>query len=263
MTGYAGRHAHSEIPAEVEIAAPERGAETVVSVNLSTSPSDSDALALVPEAYATANDLIPLHVRDGALSIACVDPGDAAILSEVQVVSRHRVRALAAPRSEIREAVRQRYKVLLESANRATRKNIYVAAEARPIWERAEQLAGDSLSSLLTDLLREYISTKQAIDEHWEHIQVQVTDNPPSAPPTKAFWGRWIIVGYKYDADRTVSVAATRRGRFAFLHLDMTTGSSWLADFDTLDQAAEAYERKFLELVAVHFGRAQVEELDI
>jgi type IV pilus assembly protein PilB len=112
MTGYGGRNAPFDRPAEVETAAPELKADAAVSVDLSTRPSDNDALALVPEAYATANDLIPLDVRDGVLSIACVDPADAAILSEVQVLSRHRVRALAAPRAEIHEAIRQRYKVL-------------------------------------------------------------------------------------------------------------------------------------------------------
>jgi type IV pilus assembly protein PilB len=86
--------------------------EARATVDLGTSPSQNDALALVPEAYAQANDLIPLRVQDGVLYIASVDPGDMAILSEVQVLSRHRVRALAAPRAEIHEAIRQRYKVL-------------------------------------------------------------------------------------------------------------------------------------------------------
>ena len=75
--------------------------EARATVDLSAIPSDNEALALVPEAYATANNLIPLHVEDGTLVIASVDPGDAAIMSEVQVLSRHRVRALAAPRTEI------------------------------------------------------------------------------------------------------------------------------------------------------------------
>jgi type IV pilus assembly protein PilB len=112
MTGYGGLNVPFERPSDVDVAAPEPGADTAATVDLSTSPSDSDALALVPEAYATANDLIPLQVRDEVLVIACVDPADGAILSEVQVLSRHRVQALAAPRAEIHEAIRQRYKVL-------------------------------------------------------------------------------------------------------------------------------------------------------
>src|SRR5690348_16016766 len=112
MTGYGGSHAPFDRPADVDVAVPEAAAGMTATVDLSTSPSDTDALALVPEAYATANDLIPLQIHDGTLIIACVDPGDSAILSEVQVLSRHRVHALAAPRAEIHEAIRQRYKVL-------------------------------------------------------------------------------------------------------------------------------------------------------
>jgi type IV pilus assembly protein PilB len=111
MTGYGGLNVPFDRRADVQVGG--RGeADAPLAVDLSVSASQSEALALVPEAYATANDLIPLHLRDGALVIACVDPGDGAMLSEVQVLSRHRVEALAAPRAEIHEAIRQRYKVL-------------------------------------------------------------------------------------------------------------------------------------------------------
>jgi type IV pilus assembly protein PilB len=112
MTGYGGLNVPFDGSADTDLARPERAPDAAATVDLSTSPSEGDALALVPEAYATANDLVPLQVREGVLVIACVDPNDPAILSEVQVLSRHRVRALAAPRPEIHEAIRQRYKVL-------------------------------------------------------------------------------------------------------------------------------------------------------
>src|SRR5258707_4383826 len=112
MTGYGGLNRPFEGPADVGVPEAHGAADAPHVVDLSISASQSDALALVPEAYATANDLIPLSIRNGALVIACVDPGDGAILSEVQVLSRHRVEALAAPRAEIHEAIRQRYKVL-------------------------------------------------------------------------------------------------------------------------------------------------------
>jgi len=112
MTGYGGLNRPFERPADMEVPDAHGAADAPHVVDLSISASQSDALALVPEAYATANDLIPLSIRNGVLVIACVDPGDAAILSEVQVLSRHRVEALAAPRAEIHEAIRQRYKVL-------------------------------------------------------------------------------------------------------------------------------------------------------
>jgi type IV pilus assembly protein PilB len=112
MTGYGGSNAPYDRLADVTTAAAEPGAEPTTTVDLSTSPSDNDALALVPEAYAAANNLIPLRLDAGTLLVACADPTDSAVLSEVQVLSRHRVRALLAPRAEIHEAIRQRYKVL-------------------------------------------------------------------------------------------------------------------------------------------------------
>lgn len=112
MTGYGGLGAPFERPTEVGSTPSEPPREAVTAVDLSTSPSDNEALALVPEAYAIANDLIPLRINGGALVVACADPGDTAILSELQVLSRHRVHALAAPRAEIHEAIQQRYKVL-------------------------------------------------------------------------------------------------------------------------------------------------------
>jgi len=67
-------------------------------VDLGTTPSHDDALALVPESYAAANDLVPLRLEGETLVVACADPGDDAMLSELQVLTRRRVRALGAPR---------------------------------------------------------------------------------------------------------------------------------------------------------------------
>lgn len=81
-------------------------------VRLSTSPSESQALALVPEAYASAHDLIPLRLESGVLVVACAEPWDTRVVNELHVLSRHQVQVVQAPRDEIREAIRQRYKVL-------------------------------------------------------------------------------------------------------------------------------------------------------
>jgi type IV pilus assembly protein PilB len=137
MTVRGGSNAPFEEPIEVGTDFPEPGPGTVPTVDLSTSPSDSEALALVPEAYAVANNLIPLQVRDQTLLIACADPADTAMLSEVQVLSRHRVRALGAPRAEIHEAIRQRYKVLPR-----------VDEHVRAFTQRAAARAGEDRAAL-------------------------------------------------------------------------------------------------------------------
>ena len=114
MTGHGGPGAPFHGPAEVESkpTAPAPARDATATVDLGTSPSDSEALALVPEAYAAANDLIPLRIQGGVLVVACADPSDTSIRSELQVLTRRRVRALTAPPAEIQEAIRQRYKVL-------------------------------------------------------------------------------------------------------------------------------------------------------
>lgn len=112
MTGHGGFPAGSDGPGRLDTSSRESGSEAIATVDLSKSPSDNEALSLVPEAYAIANNLIPLSVSDATLVIACADPRDTAMLSEIRVLSRHRVRALAAPQAEIHEAIRQRYKVL-------------------------------------------------------------------------------------------------------------------------------------------------------
>jgi type IV pilus assembly protein PilB len=137
MTGYEGLNAPFDGPSDVETVASEPRPDPVATVDLSTSPSDNNALALVPEVYAAANDLIPLSVRAGTLIIACVDPSDTAVLGEVQVLSRHPVQALAAPRTEIHEAIRQRYKVLP-----------HVDEHVRAFTQRAATRLGDDRSAL-------------------------------------------------------------------------------------------------------------------
>jgi len=95
-------------------AAPSAASEGGISepVDLSQCPSDRQALALIPEAYAASHDLLPLSVADGVVTIACADPEDGRLLREVQVVSRHAVRAMQAPAPEVQEAIRERYRVL-------------------------------------------------------------------------------------------------------------------------------------------------------
>src|SRR5215472_5528881 len=130
--------------------------EAALTVDLSTRPSDNEALALVPEAYAAANNLLPLEVRDGVLVLACVDPSNTVVLNEVQVLSRHRVRALAAPRAEIHEAITQRYKVLP-----------HVDEHVRAFVQRARPASGEGRADL-----REGRAALQAINEQSPVVNV-------------------------------------------------------------------------------------------
>jgi type IV pilus assembly protein PilB len=80
--------------------------------DLSRNPSESDALALIPEAYAASHEILPLEIKKGVLFVACASAADRQLLNELQVLTRHVVFPLLAPREEIQQAIRERYKVL-------------------------------------------------------------------------------------------------------------------------------------------------------
>jgi hypothetical protein len=181
--------------------------------------------------------------------------------AQLHIEERERLAGeLATVRGRIRE---------LEAESRPSRKNVYIPADAREVWEHAERLAGESLSSLLTDLLRGFVKDKQAAEEGWERIVVTVDNNPPSKPPRKAFWGRWVISpDVPFPNSRfNLALAETRGGHIAIYAFGDSTIDDELVVFTSVDQANEECEwdlpREFLELAADRLGREEVEELDI
>jgi hypothetical protein len=157
-------------------------------------------------------------------------------------------------------------------ATRALRKNIYVKAPDRAIWDAAETLAGDSLSSLLTELLAEYVSRRRLEAEGWERIVVDVSERP-SQPPKRAFWGRWVVPpADEFNSDNWCwALAQTRKNRIAIWRFDVTYSDDHyvsghdLSVFDSIEVAErEAWiPQSLLHLAAERLGRVEVEELDI
>ena len=64
------------------------------------------------------------------------------------------------------------------------RRNVYVRAEDADIWERAEQLAGESLSQLIADQLRRYVAQREIEASGFERIVVEaiVKGEAPAGP---------------------------------------------------------------------------------
>jgi len=110
------------------------------SVELSRSPSDVDALALVPESYARDHLVIPLRLDDEVLVVAFAERADPGVLAELQVLVRRSVRALVAPRAAVDEALRQRYRALTQ-----------VDEHVREFAARAGAVAGDDTSALISE----------------------------------------------------------------------------------------------------------------
>ncbi|HEX6348754.1 MAG TPA: GspE/PulE family protein [Candidatus Dormibacteraeota bacterium] len=86
---------------------------SVEMVDLTRWPSDSDALGHVAETYASERCVLPIRIdHDGALVVAFADRVDEALVAELQVLVRRQLKTVVAPRSAVREAIRQRYRVL-------------------------------------------------------------------------------------------------------------------------------------------------------
>lgn len=138
-------------------------------VDLGRSPSDRQALALIPEAYAARHDVLPLSISEGMLTLACTDPEDGRLLREVQVVSRHAVRALLAPAQEIQEAIRDRYRVLDHVEQHVEAFTRRMSEAARPAG--LESLTQDSPVVHIVDLLIAQGLRDRASDIHIEPQQ--------------------------------------------------------------------------------------------
>ena len=80
-------------------------------LELNDTPSDRDALALLSEAYARENVVIPLALSGGTLTVACASPTDGRLLHELKALTRHPIVALKAPEVEILQAIEERYEL--------------------------------------------------------------------------------------------------------------------------------------------------------
>ncbi len=81
-------------------------------VDLRRTRSDEDALGLIPEPYALKHLVLPLGLSGNTLRVAMTDPANLPLLAELRVMVRREVQPVLAPRSELQDAIRQRYKVL-------------------------------------------------------------------------------------------------------------------------------------------------------
>jgi hypothetical protein len=173
----------------------------------------------------------------------------------------------------------------------ARKKNLYIAAADTNVWDKAARLAGDSLSSLITELLGAFVAGREAELQGWERIVVPVTSRATESP-RKAFFGRWII---RPDERRSAppvqltrlpyrsvpldgkppsfwAVAQTRKGRIAVWtwtelpgdENKSTLAAAFLLDYDDLDRAVmDELPFTVARLAASRLGQPEVEELDI
>lgn len=145
----------------------------------------------------------------------------------------------------------------------AARKNLYIKGEDIAIWERAEQLAGESLSQLISDQLRRYVGEREAQAEGFERIVVEAKGtyaNRSGLVRKVAFYGRWLTNEWSSPQDSAKYRAAlTKGGKIAVHRVPGHYGEPQLklytslkkADEDgtpgvVLDQAAAALDTEFV-----------------
>lgn len=144
---------------------------------------------------------------------------------------------------------------------------VYVRDADEPIWEKAQQLAGESMSALILDMLRNYVQKREEVKEGMERVEIEVSVMNDNGLPTGgmrkvAFQGRELASTAWRDANITAYLTA--KGKFLFFY-DSNSGPSSYSVYDDLEEAAEEmdYGADFLAEVAEAAGEEYVEELDI
>jgi hypothetical protein len=143
-------------------------------------------------------------------------------------------------------------------------KTIYIKEADTELWEKAERLAGDSVSALLTEALRRYV---EEAEQNMETIEVAVGGLPgiPGKTYTAQFVGRWLLHPDYYDeAGGYYGVALTQRGNIVvYLQVDVRFPPS-LKVYDSFE-GAEAWgvPESILSMAAAEIEADYVQKLDI
>jgi EXLDI family protein len=170
-------------------------------------------------------------------------------------------------------------------------KTIYVSDGDLPLYQRAQELAGDSLSAAIAAALRRYVDVEEGRLEGFDDITVRVgpapgrkvrftgvllgewTSTMPSRIDTfRVYRGRTgkFVVHVEHSPDFTmVDKEGKPAGWRAQLGLDWnvsfgsTPGESTLEVVDTLDELKERIPPQLFDLVAGSASQPPIEDLDI
>jgi hypothetical protein len=157
-------------------------------------------------------------------------------------------------------------------------KTMYVRDEDAPIWDKAKDIVGESLSAYLTAHLRNVVTANNAAKKGDERIVLTFQEN--GIPRTIAFYGHWLIFPnkpfdwdrYPDDPDASIfhfAVAITAKGRIAVFEFlgrndNGTYTSAWFRSFDSFEEAnADGSIPGGLIAEAMEIRGIPLEELDI
>lgn len=162
-------------------------------------------------------------------------------------------------------------------------KTIYVAESDLPIFEKAQELAGSSLSAVIVEALREYINRKENEARGFQQITLRL--GPAGAWREVRFTGRLLARWRQRNPQdlriRTYKVFQTARGKFAVFVRDMPDWGRWsqagwenypwpdegmdrhLEVYDSLEALKERVPREVGIAAERALQGTRVEELDI
>ena len=149
----------------------------------------------------------------------------------------------------------------------AARKTIYMKDGAEGIWERAAELAGESLSSLIDRLLREYVGRKESVmigTDGYIVFKFQEEDQPVV---TKRFQGRWLIREFVSDDESRLywDVALTQMERLAVMANGRDELTSYFEVFDSVEDMGIGglVPQDLVSAAANEIGESYIQDLDI
>ena len=170
-------------------------------------------------------------------------------------------------------------------------KTIYVSDGDLPLYQRAQELAGDNLSAAISAALRRYVDVEEGLREGFDEITVRVGPSPGRKVRfTGVLLGEWVDTSP--SRVETFRVYRGRTGKFvvyvertpdytmvdsegkpagwrAHLGLDWnvsygtTPGESTLEVVESLDELRERIPPQLYEMVASSARQPAVEDLDI
>ena len=169
-------------------------------------------------------------------------------------------------------------------------KTIYVSDGDLPIYQRAQELAGDNLSAAIASALRRFVDVEEGRQSGFEEVVVSVG---PSNSRKVRFLG--LLLGEWSSSDwshyRTMRVYRSPKGKFVHytmrlpdyratnaqgkpagirgalgigkVNYTIDPGGSTLEVVDTLDELRERLPKELFDIVALATKQPPVEDLDI
>ena len=146
-------------------------------------------------------------------------------------------------------------------------RTIYVSKEDQELWDKAKELSGDSISAVVVEALRQYVTRKERLmdPDGFKRIVVQHHDSEGRLIP-KAFSGKLLIGEMQPEKGwGSWSVAITKAERVVFWSESTDGLHDSFKVFDYIEEADDSDDipSDVVAAAAALMGENIVQELDI